>query len=134
MSLNFDNIRDTYDKLASSASDSCDIYAREYSELMEEKGISENKWLEDRVVMQMAQETMAQELEAEVPQTPEEWKQRLRTFISRQISSYLRGESSDIARKGFLLQAIQAAKMLNNQFDKEEFEQRKKRIKSTGFN
>lgn len=107
MTISYENIIQTYDRLTAGNSSAWDIYAGERSQAMaEEKGIPQGKWLSDRMAMQLGQEVMAYELSQGNPFTHDKWNARLRGMISRHVSSLLRGESSDMARKGLLLQIL----------------------------
>ena len=111
MDQNFDDIHNTYEDLAAGDGSSWEIYSgEEFRTKAEEKGIPEDKWSHDRMEMQFGQEAVAEELSQGIPQSPEERESRLRAFISRQISNRLNQETDDVARRGMLLQAIQAGR------------------------
>lgn len=110
MAVNFDNITEKYEALASGTSSAWEVYSGERADaIAEENSIPEEKWLDDCAAMQAGQEIVAEELAKGVPQTAQEREARLRGVISRQISGLLRGQSDDVARRGALLHALQTA-------------------------
>ncbi len=110
MAVNFDNITEKYEALASGTSSAWEVYSGERADAMaEENSIPEEKWLDDCAAMQAGQEIVAEELAKGVPKTAQEREARLRGVISRQISGLLRGQSDDVARRGALLHALQTA-------------------------
>lgn len=111
MDQNFDDIHNSYEDLAAGDGSSWEIYSGEaFRAKAEEKGIPEDKWSHDRMEMQFGQEAVAEELNRGIPQSPEEWEARLQGFLARQIDSRLNSETDEVARRGMLLQAIQAGR------------------------
>lgn len=111
MDQNFDDIHNSYEDLAAGDRSSWEIYSgEEFRAKAEEKGIPEDKWSHDRMEMQFGQEAMAEALKQGVPHSLEEWETRLRSFLARQIDSRLNSETDEVARRGMLLQAIQAGR------------------------
>lgn len=113
MAFNYEDMIRTYNKLEPDTFNPWEVYAGERSQAMAlEQGIPQSKWMEDRMAMQLGQEAMEQELAKELPRTPEDWDARLQDMISRQVSSLLRRESNDMARKGLLFQILRNNRML----------------------
>jgi len=114
MAFNIDNITEKYEALVSGASNSWEVYSGEQADAMaENNNIPEKKWLDDCAAMQAGQEIVAEELAKGVPRTIRELETRVRGVIYRQISGCLRSQGDDVARKGVLLHALQAASDFN---------------------
>lgn len=108
--MDFDNILEIYNKLTANDPTSWEVFSGETSRVVaEEKGIPHEKWSDDCVEMQIGQQVLAEELEEGIPQTAEERESRIKAQIAKHISSSLRHQENDVARRGLLLQTLQVA-------------------------
>lgn len=108
--MDFDNILETYNKLTADEPTSWEVFSGETSRIIaEEKGIPQEKFSDDCVEMQIGQQVLAEELEEGIPETADECESRIKALIEKHIRSSLRMQKNDVARRGLLLQTLQAA-------------------------